>query len=43
MGACKVDGRDERAIESVEEMAGRFCSELMTLMPAIPADGHFRG
>ncbi len=34
MGVCKVDGRDGSAIESVEEMAGRFSSELMTLMPS---------
>ena len=34
MGVCKVDGRDGTAIESVEEMAGRFSSELMTLMPS---------
>jgi hypothetical protein len=34
MGVCKVDGRDGAAIESVEEMAGRFSSELMTLMPS---------
>lgn len=33
MGAVKVDGRDGPDIESVEEMAGRFSSELMTLMP----------
>ena len=33
MGAVKVDGRDGPDIESVEEMAGRFSSELMTLTP----------
>lgn len=33
MGVCNVDGPDGPAIESVEEMAGRFSSELMTLMP----------
>lgn len=32
MGAVMVDGQDAPAIESVEEMAGRFTSELMTLM-----------
>jgi len=32
MGAVMVDGQDAPAIESVEEMAGRFASELMTLM-----------
>lgn len=32
MGSVMVDGRDTPAIESVEEMAGRFTSELMTLM-----------
>ena len=33
MGACRVDGPDGPPIQSVEEMAGRFSSELMTLMP----------
>lgn len=33
MGACSVNGPDGPMIESVEEMAGRFSSELMTLMP----------
>ena len=33
MGAVKVDGRNGPDVESVEEMAGRFSSELMTLMP----------
>lgn len=33
MGAVMVDGQDAPAIESVEEMAGRFTSELMTLVP----------
>ena len=32
MGAVMVDGQNAPAIESVEEMAGRFTSELMTLM-----------
>jgi hypothetical protein len=32
MGAVMVDGRDSPAIDSAEEMAGRFASELMTLM-----------
>lgn len=33
MGAVAVDGPDGPNIETVEEMAGRFSSELMTLMP----------
>jgi hypothetical protein len=33
MGVCKVNAADGPAIESVEEMAGRFSSELMMLMP----------
>ena len=33
MGVCKVNGADGPVIESVEEMAGRFSSELMMLMP----------
>lgn len=33
MGAVSVNGRDGPTIQSVEEMAGRFSSELMTLMP----------
>lgn len=33
MGALKVDGPNGPDIQSVEEMAGRFSSELMTLMP----------
>lgn len=33
MGEVSVDGRDGPKIKSVEEMAGRFSSELMTLMP----------
>lgn len=33
MGAVTVDGPDGPSVESVEEMAGRFSSELMTLMP----------
>ena len=32
MGAVMVDGKNAPAIESVEEMAGRFTSELMALM-----------
>lgn len=33
MGAVSVTGRDGETIESVEEMAGWFSSELMTSMP----------
>jgi len=33
MGAVTVDGANGQKIQSVEEMAGRFSSELMTLMP----------
>jgi hypothetical protein len=33
MGAVTVDGANGPKIQSVEEMAGRFSSELMTLMP----------
>lgn len=33
MGAVTVDGANGPRIQSVEEMAGRFSSELMTLMP----------
>jgi hypothetical protein len=33
MGACTVDGKDGPTIESVEEMAGRFYSEMLTLVP----------
>lgn len=33
MGVCNLNGSDGPAIESVEDMAGRFSSELMTLMP----------
>ena len=33
MGACSVDGPTGPTIESVEEMAGRFTSELLTLVP----------
>ena len=34
MGACSVDGPTGPTIESVEEMAGRFYSEMLTLVPA---------
>ena len=34
MGACSVDGPTGPTIESVEEMAGRFAGELLTLVPA---------
>jgi len=33
MGVCRVDGRDGRVIESVEQMADRFSSELITYIP----------
>jgi hypothetical protein len=33
MGEVKVDGPDGPSIKTVEEMAGRFSAELMTLMP----------
>lgn len=33
MGACTVDGPNGPMIQSVEEMAGRFYGELLTLMP----------
>lgn len=33
MGAVTVDGPDGPSIDSMEEMAGRFSSELMTFMP----------
>jgi hypothetical protein len=34
MGDYRVDGRDAPCVESPEEMAGRFQSELMTVLPA---------
>lgn len=34
MGACSVDGPTGPTIESVEEMAGRFSGELLSLVPA---------
>jgi hypothetical protein len=33
MGACTVDGPNGPRIESVEEMAGRFYAEMLTLVP----------
>ncbi len=33
MGACTMDGPDQPAIQSVEEMAGRFYAELMRQVP----------
>ena len=33
MGACTVDGPNGPTIESVEEMAGRFYGEMLTLVP----------
>lgn len=33
MGACRMSGPDGPVIQSVEDMAGQFSSELMTLMP----------
>lgn len=34
MGACSVDGPTGPTIQTVEEMAGRFYGELLTLVPA---------
>ena len=34
MGTCRVAGRTGPTIDSVEEMAGQFCAELLTLVPA---------